>query len=84
LSDFNIEKESTLHLALCLRGGSSRGDGKYAWLIEAITALLPREKYEKKWIVEQLINLIDSRGVHGSSAVDFLEVIMRPAVQVRY
>jgi hypothetical protein len=84
LSDFNIENESTLHLALCLRGGSSRGDDKYAWLIEAIADVLPREKYEKKWIAEQLTNFIGSRGVHGSSALEFLEVIMGPAVQVRY
>jgi hypothetical protein len=85
LSDFNIEKESTLHLALRLRGGSSQDDSEFKY-VRLRAGSITREEHEKKSITEQWVDFIDSRD-DESTALGFPEDIMRPqesAVRVRY
>ena len=55
LADYGICKESTLHLALGLRGGYYRGGGGYPWNIDPRLRALALSYNEKKMICRKYV-----------------------------
>jgi large subunit ribosomal protein L40e len=55
LADYGVCKESTLHLALGLRGGYYRGGGCYPWRMEPSLRALALSYNEKKMICRKYV-----------------------------
>ncbi|KAM0914724.1 hypothetical protein ACQ4PT_011333 [Festuca glaucescens] len=55
LADYGVCKESTLHLALGIRGGYYRGGGRYPWFMEPSLRALALSYNEKKMICRKYV-----------------------------